>query len=444
MIVWALASGALVGVVFRLAALGVNAGDSGTFIVDLFRDLVRPIVGNGGYFREVFLGGSDMLEALLVPFDLVADIFIRLLKMLVAPLVLFSIVSGVAGVGSPKNLGRMGLKTFGYYLGTSLLAILTGLILVNLIQPGEGAQLELPDVRALPGESLSVLDILRDLVPANIFDALVRLDMLQIIVFALLAGFALTQLPKRYRLPLTDTVAGLFELMTKLAEIVLLILPVAVFALLVRMVARTGIEQFAPLFWYALTVVLALFVHAFFTLPAITFFLARVSPLRWAGAVSKALFTAFSTSSSSATLPVTLEEVETKGKVKNEVSSFVLPLGATINMDGTALYECVATIFIAQFYASTAGYELTIARQLIVVLTALLASIGAAGIPSAGLVMMTVILAALDLPVEGALLVLAVDRPLDMLRTMTNVWSDSIGCAVIGRSEGSPPLADSH
>lgn len=380
-------------------------------------------------------------ELILAPFDLVADIFIRLLKMLVAPLVLFSIMAGVAGVGDPRSLGRMGLRTFVYYIVTSLLAIGTGLVLVNLIHPGVGASLTLPPVTAMPENTRGVLDIFRELVPENIFSSLASLDMLQIITFALLAGYALTQLPARYRDPLTTGVMALFELMTRLAQIVLGILPFAVFALLARMVARSGLDDFKGLIWYFVTVAAALAVHSLVTLPLIVLLVARVSPLRWAATMSKALLTAFSTSSSSATLPVTLEQVEHKGKVGNRVSSFVLPLGATINMDGTALYECVATIFLAQYYASTQGFELTISGQLTVVLTALLASIGAAGIPSAGLIMMTVILQALGLPVEGALLVLVVDRPLDMLRTATNVWSDSIGAAVIGRFEGSPPFA---
>lgn len=382
----------------------------------------------------------ELFGVLIAPFDLAADIFLRLLKMLVAPLVLFSIMAGMAGIADPKNLGRMGLRTFAYYIATSLAAIFTGLLLVNLLRPGIGADLSLPRAQ-VPDQAAAPIDIFRRLVPENIFDALARLDMLQIIFFALLAGFAIATLPPRYREPLVGGVQSLFELMTRLAHIVLGVLPVAVFALLLRIVAKSGLSQIQDLGWYFVTVVAALAIHAGLTLPLVCRYLAKVSPLRWAVAMSEPLLTAFSTSSSSATLPVTLEAVEGKGRVSNEVSSFVLPLGATINMDGTALYECVATVFIAQYYASSAGYELTLTRQVIVVLTALLASIGAAGIPSAGLVMMTVILQALDLPLEGALLVLAVDRPLDMLRTSVNVWSDTICAAVVGRGEGSPPLA---
>ncbi|HHN74022.1 MAG TPA: dicarboxylate/amino acid:cation symporter [Acidobacteria bacterium] len=385
--------------------------------------------------------GPELTALLLTPIDLIADIFLRLLRMLVAPLVLFSIMSGMVGIGDPRRLSRLGLRTFAYYMGTSLVAIVTGMLLVNLIRPGIGADLALPEATA-PASSVGALDILRRLVPENIFDALVRLDMLQIIFFALLAGFAITTLPDRHREVLSRGAESLFELMTRLAHVVLGVLPVAVFALLFRIVAHGGVSRLGGLGWYFMTVLTALLIHGLLTLPLIARLLAGVSPRRWAAAVGQALITAFSTSSSSATLPVTLETVEKKGGVSNEVSSFVLPLGATINMDGTALYECIATIFIAQYYASSSGYELTVSRQLMVVFTALLASIGAAGIPSAGLVMMTVILQALDLPLEGALLVAAVDRPLDMVRTAINVWSDTIGAAVIGRYEGSPPLPD--
>jgi Na+/H+-dicarboxylate symporter len=405
---------------------------------------VLAALGVGAAFGLLLNDGLGVVpEAIRGPvlqvFDLIADIFVRLLKMIVAPLVLFSIMAGVTGISSPGRLGRLGLRTFLYYLCTSLLAILTGLALVNLIRPGDGADLPLPEPRddLLP-EAGNLLDIFRRIVPENVFDALARLDMLQIIFFALLAGFAITRLPETQRERLSGALDALFGMMTRLAHIVLGVLPIAVAALLARIVARSEGQEFVALFKYFVTVVAALAVHALITLPLILTFVAKVNPLAWVRAVSTALMTAFSTSSSSATLPVTLESVEERGGVRNEISSFVLPLGATINMDGTALYECVATIFIAQFYAGAMGFELGVMQQVIVVLTALLASIGAAGIPSAGLVMMTIILQALQLPVEGALLVLVVDRPLDMLRTATNVWSDTIGTAVIGRTEGMP------
>jgi Na+/H+-dicarboxylate symporter len=367
-------------------------------------------------------------------FDLIANIFIKLLKMLVAPLVLFSVVSGVASIGDARKLGRLGGFTFAYYLTTSLFAVLSGLVLVNLIRPGFGAQLPFEkDPGELPGGARGLIGIIEGLVPDNIFRALAELDMLPIITFALLLGFALTQMSGPGASKLRSAFQAGFELFTQLALVVLGLLPIAVFALVARVAAEAPGRIFIDLGYYVITVIAGLAVHALIVLPLIARLVAGVSPLRWAKTMAPALLTAFSTSSSSATLPVTMECVEKRGGVNNETASFVLPLGATINMDGTALYECVATIFLAQYYATAVGYELTLERQALVVITALLASIGAAGIPSAGLVMMTIILTALDLPLEGALLLLAVDRPLDMLRTTTNVWSDSIGTAFVER-----------
>lgn len=223
---------------------------------------------------------------------------------------------------------------------------------------------------------------------------------------------------------------------------VLKLIPYGVFALLVKVVGETGFGLFRPLGLYMLTVLAALLLHSLVTLPVLLRFVGRISPLRWAHAMGPALMTAFSTSSSSMTLLVNLETVEHRGKVSNKTTSFVLPLGATINMDGTALYECIGVIFLAQYYETVSGFELTLGKQVLVVFMALMASVGAAGIPSAGLVMMLTILGALGLPVEGAALLLAVDRPLDMLRTVVNVWSDSSGAAIIARSEGETPLEE--
>jgi Na+/H+-dicarboxylate symporter len=231
-----------------------------------------------------------------------------------------------------------------------------------------------------------------------------------------------------------------------LARWILLLIPFGVFALMARVVATTGFGVFKPLLLYMGVVAGALVLHSTITLPLLLRFVGGLSPVRWFKAMAPALATAFSTSSSSMTLPVTLETVEQRGGVSNKLASFTLPMGATINMDGTALYECIGVIFLAQYYAGLdPSYTLTLADQGLVVLLALLASIGAAGIPSAGLVMMITILSALDLPVEGAALLLAVDRPLDMLRTTVNVWSDSCGAAIIARSEGEDgPLTAPH
>ncbi len=383
----------------------------------------------------------------IAPFDFVADIFMALLKMLIVPIVLTSIVSGVAGVGAFGDLRRLGFKTFAYYLGTSLLAVLLGQVLVTLMRPGDGAELGLASLEKGDAPDESFLEVLKRMVPSNVFDALGDNGaMLSVIFFALLFGFFITRTEEPHRTRVSEFFASAFAVMLRMAEGVLLLLPYGVFCLMVRVVSRTGFGVFEPLFVYMVCVTLALLLHSAVTLPLLLRFLGGISPRRWFQAMSPALMTAFSTSSSSMTLPVTLETVESRGKVSNKITSFTLPLGATINMDGTALYECIGVIFLAQYYSSVSpDFALTLGDQGLVVVMALLASVGAAGIPSAGLVMMLAILSALGLPLEGAALLLAVDRPLDMLRTMVNVWSDSCGAAIISRSEGEEgPLHAGH
>ena len=393
----------------------------------------------GGDLRMVplVIEPDSWLEWVIAPFDFLADIFLALLKMLIVPLVFSSIVTGITSVGNMRDLRRLGGKTFAYYISTSLLAILVGQILVSTIRPGDGAQLGLSGLEEGAAPEAAFHEILLRMVPPNVIDAMGdNGKMLSVIFFALLFGFFITRTTEPHNSRLQGFFEGVFQVMMRMAEGVLALLPYGVFCLMVRVVAKTGFAVFEPLLLYMLTVFLALLIHAGVTLPLIVRFLGRTSPLRWFKAMSPALMTAFSTSSSSMTLPVTLETVEKRGRVSNKVTSFTLPLGATINMDGTALYECIGVIFLAQFYAGVSGFELTFAAQAMVVLMALLASIGAAGIPSAGLVMMLTILSALGLPLEGAALLLAVDRPLDMLRTVVNVWSDSCGACVIARSEG--------
>lgn len=369
--------------------------------------------------------------------SILGDIFLRGLSMIIVPLIVSSIISGVTGIGSAENFGRMSLKTFGYYITTSLLAILTGLILVNLIQPGIGAQLGLEKIpEGIEANVEKLGDTLLGIIPTNPLAAMVNGQILPTIFFSLLFGFFITRAPQPYKKQLTDLFQGVFEVMMRLTHFIIIFTPVGVFALIAKIVAQTGIDVFIPLANYMITVIGALSIHAFLTLPLLLYFIAGINPVAHIKAMSAALLTAFSTSSSSATLPLTIDCVENNAGASNKVSSFVLPLGATINMDGTALYECVAAMFIAQVY----GIDLSFGQQFIVVLTALLASIGAAGIPMAGLVMMTIILRAVGLPLEGLGLILAVDRILDMMRTSVNVWSDSCGSVIIAKSEGDTEL----
>ena len=364
-------------------------------------------------------------------------IFLRALRMVIVPLIVASIISGVTSIGSAENFGRLSAKTLTYYIITSLLAILTGLVLVNLIHPGVGSHLGLQEIPQNLQTNVDKLgDTLLGIIPTNPLSSMVKGKMLPVIFFSLLFGFFITKAPQPYGKQLTDLFQGVFEVMMRLTHFIILFTPLGVFAIIGKIVAQTGIDVFIPLAGYMLTVISALTIHALITLPLLIYLLGGISPKAHFKAMSAALLTAFSTSSSSATLPLTMEAMEKNAGVSNKISSFVLPLGATINMDGTALYECVAAMFIAQVY----GIHLGIGQQFIVVLTALLASIGAAGIPMAGLVMMAIILRAVGLPLEGLGLILAVDRILDMMRTSVNVWSDSCGAVLIAKSEGEQKL----
>ena len=367
--------------------------------------------------------------------DWMGDIFLRALKMIIIPLILSSIISGVTNIGTAENLGRLGLKTIVYYLSTSVLAIVTGLLFVNLLQPGVGVDLGFSkNVEELSIMQHSFGQTPINIIPTNIFAAFSQASMLSIIFFAIIFGFFINLTSEKSRTFLTTFFDATFEVMMKITMFIIRFAPFGVFGIVAFQVSQSeSISVLAQsMGLYMLTVFLGLAVHAFITLPLITRFVGRVNPLKHFKAVTTPLLTAFSTSSSSATLPLTIQAVENNSGVSNKISSFTLPLGATINMDGTALYECVAAMFIAQAY----GIELSFLQQIIVVVTALLASIGAAGIPMAGLVMISIILTAVGLPLEGLGLILAVDRILDMFRTATNVWSDTCGAVVIAKSEG--------
>jgi proton glutamate symport protein len=367
------------------------------------------------------------------------DLFLRALKMIIVPLIITSIVSGVTNIGETKSLGRLGLKTFFYYILTSTFAILTGLLLVDLIKPGVGADLGFKmDVPELTKVSGGLSDILLRMVPQNIFEAFASADMLAIIFFAILFGFFITKVQSEYKDFMTNFFNAGFEIMMKMTSLIIMFAPLGILGIVTGVVANQAADQakllnmFQHLGIYMLTVLGGLAFHFFVTLPLILKLIGKVNPFNHYKSMSIPLITAFSTSSSSATLPLTMEAVEHNSGVSNKITSFILPLGATVNMDGTALYECVAAMFIAQAY----GVELGFIQQMIVVVTALLASIGAAGIPMAGLVMMSVVLTAVGLPLEGVGLILAVDRILDMCRTMVNVFSDSCGAVTIAKTEG--------
>jgi proton glutamate symport protein len=377
-------------------------------------------------------------------YDFVGTLFLNGLKMLIVPLIASSIIVGVAGIGSSSNLGRLGGKTLSFYLLTTLAAILVGLILVNLVRPGEldgqpvQALLALDsngsDIEAAIGNRGvgDVVDIFLRMVPPNIFAAAAEGQMLGIIFFCLLFGFFMTKLDHDYAEPMMRFWSGIFHVMMRMTEWVMLFAPIGVFGLVARVVAKTGFDAAAPLLMFSGVVLGALAIHTFITLPVLLRFVAGVAPVSVLRVMSPALLTAFSTASSSATLPITMECVEENAGVSNRISSFVLPLGATINMNGTALYECTAVLFLAQAY----GMELTVGTQFIVVLTALVTSIGVAGIPSASLVAIAIILAAVGLPIEAIAVLFVFDRVLDMARTSIKVFGDSCCAIIVARLEG--------
>ncbi len=369
----------------------------------------------------------------------IGNLFLRMLNMVAIPLIITSLVSGVMGLGGAGQLGRMFSRTILYYVTTSTLAIVTGLVMVNLIRPGLGQSLnlntgEVPAVRADLGDVL--FEQLETLIPANPFAALAHADFLSIISFSLAFAIFATLVGGPTAQRLRDFFQDAFQVMMAMTMAIIRLAPLGVLFLMLYATATQGAAVFRSLGWYMLTVVCALSLHALVVLPLIVRLVGKRSPWEFARAMSPALLTAFSSASSNGTLPLTLACVEERAKINNRTSSFVLPLGATVNMDGTALYEAVAVLFIAQLHF---GVSLPLSQQIIVAVTALLASVGAAGIPHAGLVMMLIILQAVGLPIEMQGIIIAVDRVLDMCRTSVNVWSDCCGCAVIDRYEREQP-----
>ena len=399
--------------------------------------IIAMIVGVGVGFLFHSSGYQDNTFYDLI--ILLGDLFIRLLKMVIVPLVFTSIIIGVSSIKDRTKIGRLGFKTFLYYISTSLIAILIGLFLANTIQPGVGASTISSagayDTSQLNSSS-SMLDILKRMIPTNPISAFANGDMLAIIFFAVFFGITLSFIDSKKSSPIIKVIESIYSVVIRMTQIIISIAPIGVFGLMVKAVSNSGLDIFKDLGWYAATIASGLSIHLFIVLPLILIFLVRVNPLEHFRAMASAMVTAFSTSSSSATLPVTMKCVRDNVKVSNGTTSFVLPMGSTINMDGTALYECAGVLFIAQ----ALGIPLDAGQQFIVVFTALLASIGAAGIPSAGLVMLFIVTEAVGLQSDAVAVwvgsMLAIDRPLDMFRTMVNISSDSVGAAVIAKSEG--------
>ncbi len=392
--------------------------------------------------KNTAIGGIALYDI----FNFVGTLFLNGLKMIIVPLVLSSIICGISTIGSSKDLGRLGGKTIGFYMLSSLLAILIGLVFVNALKPGiidgmpAGDKLNFSSPTEVSAElervegrgAGDIADVFLRMVPTNIVKAAAEGQMLGLICFGLLFGFYMTRIKGEYKRTLDNFWQGIFETMMAITMFIMKFAPIGVFGLVAKTVTATGFEAFEPLLLFFITVILALAFHTFITLAILLRLVGRVSPLRQYAVMAPAMLTAFSTASSSGTLPVTMECVEKGAGVSNQTTSFVLPLGATINMDGTALYECVAAMFIAQAY----GLDLSFTTQFTIVLVALLTSVGVAGIPAASLVAITVILGVIGLPLEGIGMLLVTDRILDMLRTAVNVYSDSCCAVIIAKTEG--------
>ncbi len=375
-------------------------------------------------------------------YDLFGQLFINSLTMVVVPLVASSIITGISRIGNEGDFGRMGLKTFAFYLGTSLMAILIGLAFVNWIEPGISASTVASNLRATAASAVQdhlatqeghkIGDVILQIVPSNAFFAFSHSQMLGVIFFSLLFGYALSKVPEGQTSALKGFWQGLFHVMLYITHMIMKLLPIGVFFLVAKVFTTSGISSLKELGMFVVTVVLGLAVFMFVGLPLLLKYIAKVKPTWHFKAMGPALLTAFTTSSSSATLPITMECVEKRAGVSNRICSLVIPLGTSINMSGSALYECVGAIFVAQVY----GIEMSFMTQFLVVFLALVTSIGVAGIPSASLVAILVILKAIGLPAEGIGLFIAVDRLLDMCRTTVNVFSDSCCAVLVARTEG--------
>ena len=383
----------------------------------------------GGLCGWIF--GKEMLVV-----DWIGEMFLDTLKMLVIPLIVSSMIVGIAGLGDIRKVGKAGTITLVYFLSTTGIAVIAGIIVVNIMQPGLGVELntEIPD-KVAEKTSVGITDILKSFVTPNLIHSMVKMDILPIIMFSLIFGGVLTTLGEKGKLVIS-VFDGINIAIMKIVHLVMYVAPLGVFALIASKLGAAGggdmfLAELLIIGKFAATVILGLLIHAVVTLPAILYFVAKRNPLTYFKNMSGALTTALSTASSAATLPMTIECVEEENKVSRRTTLFVIPLGATVNMNGTALYESIAAIFIAQMV----GIHLGLGEQTLVFLTATLAAIGAAGIPEAGLVTMVIVLQAVGLPLEGIGMLLSIDWFLDRLRTSINVWGDSIGAAVVDRLE---------
>ena len=372
----------------------------------------------------------------------IGTIFIRLLSFLAIPLVISTLIVGAASIEDIKKLGRIGSKTFVWYILTTMLAIAIGLVLANIIRPGEQIPESAKDtlVSEFSSETsdkisqnldIDIVDFIVEIVPQNPFKAIAEGDMLQIVFFAVVFGATLTFIEKKKSVAVVNVLDAAADALIVLVTFIMKLAPYGVFALIAATIADFGFEIIYTLFWYMFTVLLGLLLHTVVVYSAIVKGFGKMSPIKFFKGIQAAQAIAFSTSSSAATLPVTMNCAEKNLGLSNRLTSFILPLGATINMDGTALYQGVAAVFIAQVY----GIDLSIVQQLTIIFTATLASIGTAPVPGVGMIMLVMILQSINLPPEGIALIIGVDRILDMCRTITNISGDVAVCVAVSYSE---------
>ena len=414
---------------------------------ELLIEQARHNVLGAGYTTEQLVAESQAVQAELQALFRqttggaaahgLAELFMALLRMVVIPLVVASLICGVTRMKDFGRLRRIGGRAAAWYVTTSFFAITTGLVLVNLFRPGERVELPMAiDDVDIPDPS-GIWEMILSMVPPNVVAAAADFELLPLIFFSLLFAVFALRIGGDHQKTIYDFFNAIFEVMLKMTLFVIALAPVGIAALIARLLATTGLDVLWGVAGYAATVAGALAIHFVITLPLLMWLLTRRNPYLVMHTMAATLVTAFSSASSAGTLGITLEQTENRVGVDNRVGGFVLPLGATLNMDGTALYECVAVLFIAQMYAAAnPDFALTIGTQAIIVVLALAVSIGAAGIPHAGLVMMVIIFEAVGLPLELIALLWAVDRPLDMSRTMVNVWSDVVGTVSIAHHEG--------
>ena len=386
------------------------------------------------------LGSFDVLPTL----EIIGTWFINLLKMLIVPLILASVITAVAAIGSGRDLGRIGLKTISFYVVTTLIAVLIALMLVNIVEPGLEDGQPVREKLALTQDTSDVTagvmsrmntgtsDTVRSVIPSNIVDAAAKTQMLGLIIFAALFGFYLARIPQPQQDVVSNLWQGIFMIMMRITELVMRIAPIGVFALIAKVVAVAGFQAMIPLLMFTGCVLGGLVLYAFLALPLLLLLVARVNPWRLYPAMAPALLTAFSTASSQAALPLSLECLDRRAKVSQRIARFVMPLGASMNHAGSALYECAAAMFIAQAY----GLHLSFGVQFTVVILALVTSMGMAGIPAASLFGIALILTAVGLPAEAIAVLLVFDRLLDMCRTAVNVLADAACTVIVARLEG--------